>query len=131
MYSHVMLGATDIEASKKFYDATLGVLGAKPGLKNVMKGITRYMYFLDGMTFLITEPLDGNPASHGNGATLGFKAKDTETIDEWHAAGIENGGITCEDPPGVREGGGIKAYLGYLRDPSGNKICTMIHLKKS
>ena len=51
MYSHVMLGATDIEASRKFYDATLGVLGAKPGLKNVMKGITRYMYFLDGMTF--------------------------------------------------------------------------------
>jgi catechol 2,3-dioxygenase-like lactoylglutathione lyase family enzyme len=131
MYSHVMLGATDIEASKKFYDATLGLLGAKPGLKNVMKGITRYMYFLDGMTFLITEPLDGNPASHGNGVTLGFKARDTKTIDEWHATGIENGGVTCEDPPGIREGGGIKAYLGYLRDPSGNKICTMIHLKKS
>ena len=56
---------------------------------------------------------------------------DTETIDEWNATGIENGGVTCEDPPGVREGGGIKAYLGYLRDPSGNKICTMIHLKKS
>ncbi len=129
MYSHVMLGATDIEASREFYDATLGVLGAKPGLKHVMKGVTRYMYFLDGMTFLISEPLDGNPASHGNGATLGFKAKDTETIDAWHEAGIENGGVTCEDPPGVREGGGIKAYLGYLRDPSGNKICTMIHLK--
>ena len=129
MYSHVMLGATDIEASKEFYDATLGVLGAKPGLKHVMKGVTRYMYFLDRMTFLISEPLDGNPASHGNGATLGFKAKDTETIDAWHSVGIENGGVTCEDPPGVREGGGIKAYLGYLRDPSGNKICTMIHLK--
>ena len=41
---------------------------------------------------------------------------------------IENGGVICEDPP-VREGGGIKAYLGYLRDPSDNKICTMIHLK--
>ena len=41
------------------------------------------------MTFLISESLDGNPVSHGNGATLGFKAKDTETIDAWHAAGLK------------------------------------------
>ena len=87
------------------------------------------MYFLDGSTFMITEPLDGNDASHGNGATIGFKAADTETCDAWHKAGEENGGVACEDPPGVREAGGIKAYLAYLKDPSGNKICTMINLK--
>jgi catechol 2,3-dioxygenase-like lactoylglutathione lyase family enzyme len=85
--------------------------------------------FLDGGTFMITEPLDGNVATHGNGATIGFKAPDTETCDEWHKAGEANGGITCEDPPGVREAGGMKAYLAYLKDPSGNKICTMINLK--
>ena len=31
MFSHVMLGATDIEKSKIFYDETLGVLRARPG----------------------------------------------------------------------------------------------------
>ena len=30
MFSHVMLGANDIEESKAFYDATLSVLGARP-----------------------------------------------------------------------------------------------------
>ncbi len=130
MFNHVMLGATDIEASKKFYDATLGVLGAKPGYKHIGHGgVVRYMYFLDGGTFLISEPLDGNSASHGNGATIGFKAKDTQTIDEWHKIGEENGGVTCEDPPGVRDGGVMQAYLGYLKDPSGNKICTMHNIK--
>ena len=76
MFNHIMLGATDIEASKKFYDATLGVLGAKPGYQHIgHNGVVRYMYFLDGGTFMITEPLDGNNASHGNGATIGFKAQ--------------------------------------------------------
>ena len=65
----------------------------------------------------------------GDGATIGFKAKDTATIDEWHKIGEDNGGVTCEDPPGVRDGGGMQAYLGYLKDPSGNKICTMHNIK--
>jgi len=48
-----------------------------------------------------------------------------EDVDAWHAAGIANGGKTCEDPPGVREGAGGKMYLAYLRDPDGNKICAL------
>ena len=31
MFSHVMLGCSDRERSKKFYDATLGALGHRPG----------------------------------------------------------------------------------------------------
>ena len=31
MYSHIMVGANDIEESKKFYDSTFAVLGAEPG----------------------------------------------------------------------------------------------------
>jgi catechol 2,3-dioxygenase-like lactoylglutathione lyase family enzyme len=46
MFNHIMVGATDIEASKKFYDATLGVLGAKPGYQHIgHNGVVRYMYF--------------------------------------------------------------------------------------
>ena len=75
--------------------------------------------------FSISKPINDEPASHGNGSTIGFVAADPATADKWHAAGIANGGTTCEDLPGVREGGSGKMYLAYLRDPSGNKICAL------
>jgi catechol 2,3-dioxygenase-like lactoylglutathione lyase family enzyme len=125
MFSHIMLGANDMEASKAFYDATLGALGHKPG--NVdEKG--RCFYFADGGIFALTTPIDGQPACNGNGSTIGFAAKTPEDADAWHAAGLANGGSACEDPPGVREGGGMRLYLAYLRDPAGNKICAMHRL---
>ena len=31
MFSHIMVGANDISASKKFYDAIMGALGVPPG----------------------------------------------------------------------------------------------------
>jgi catechol 2,3-dioxygenase-like lactoylglutathione lyase family enzyme len=46
-------------------------------------------------------------------------------VDAFHAAGVANGGTTCEDPPGFREGGAVKLYLAYLRDPDGNKLCAL------
>ena len=80
MFSHIMVGANDIEASKIFYDAILGVLGAKPGLLSEnLTGQKRYMYFLEGSTFLISEPIDGNPSTHGNGSTVGFNVPDEAT----------------------------------------------------
>ncbi|MEM7100915.1 MAG: VOC family protein [Pseudomonadota bacterium] len=120
MFSHIMLGADDIDASKKFYDATLGALGHAPGN---MDDKGRCFYFTESGVFAITPPIDGSPASGGNGSTIGFIAQTPEQADAWHAAGVENGGTTCEDPPGVREGSGL--YLAYLRDPSGNKICAL------
>jgi catechol 2,3-dioxygenase-like lactoylglutathione lyase family enzyme len=57
-----------------------------------------------------------------NGGTVGFACSSPEQADAWHAAGVANGGTTCEDPPGVREGGMGKLYLAYLRDPDGNKL---------
>ena len=104
MFSHVMVGANDIEASKKFYDEVLGVLGCEPGVLSVNPtGHKRYMYFVDGIMFLISEPIDDQDASHGNGSTIGFSANDPEMADAWHEAGINSGGTTCEDPPGPRE----------------------------
>ena len=70
MYSHIMVGANDIEESKKFYDSTFAVLGAEPGVLSVNPtGHKRYMYFLDGNVFLISEPIDDQVATHGNGST--------------------------------------------------------------
>jgi catechol 2,3-dioxygenase-like lactoylglutathione lyase family enzyme len=86
------------------------------------------MYFLDGGTFLISEPIDGNASTHGNGSTIGFNVPDEATGDIWHQTGLENGGTDCEYPPGTREGMGVKMYLAYLNDPSGNKICVLKRL---
>jgi len=122
MFSHIMIGADDVVASKKFYDAIMDVLGHKPGVIDE-KG--RCFYFEKTGVFSLSKPIDGEPASGGNGSTIGFAADSPAVIDAWHAAGLAAGGAAIEDPPGVREGGDMKMYLAYLRDPSGNKICAL------
>ena len=122
MFSHVMLGADDIEASKKFYDACFKALGGREGSIDP-KG--RVFYRHNGGIFMLSKPIDGNPASCANGSTIGFAADSPEMADAWHKAGSENGGTQIEDPPGIREGAGMKLYLAYLRDPAGNKVCAM------
>ena len=95
MFSHVMVGVNDLEASKKFYDALLGTLDIGPGFANK----SRYFYRSPAGSFCITTPINGESANHGNGGT------------------------TCEDPPGWRDGPGGKLYLVYVRDRDGNKLC--------
>jgi catechol 2,3-dioxygenase-like lactoylglutathione lyase family enzyme len=120
MFSHVMVGANDMEASKAFYDATFAAIGVKPGFYDD-KG--RAIYLHDGALFMVTTPIDGAPACHANGGTIGLKMTSPGQADDWHAAGVAAGGAACEDPPGVREGAFGKLYLAYLRDPAGNKLC--------
>ena len=122
MFSHVMVGANDVAESKRFYDAILGALGYEPG---VMDDRGRCFYFTATGVFAITSPINGEAACHGNGSTVGFAASSPEQADAWHAAGVANGGTSCEDAPGVREGGLGQMYLAYLRDPSGNKVCVL------
>ena len=127
MFSHVMLGADDVAASKRFYDAALGALGVPPG---EVDELGRAVYSHDGGRFVIRTPLNGEDASGANGGTLGFQAASTEAVDAWHAAGLANGGTAIEDPPGPRNAtGGRVLYLAYLRDPGGNKICALHRLK--
>jgi catechol 2,3-dioxygenase-like lactoylglutathione lyase family enzyme len=126
MFSHLMLGANDLEASRQFYDALLETLGIGPGLANNQ----RYFYRSPTGTFAITTPLNGQAATHGNGGTFGFLAQSEAQVDAFHAAGVANGGTTCEDPPGYREGPAGKLYLAYLRDPTGNKICALYRVPK-
>ena len=122
MFSHVMVGANDVNASKTFYDAILGALGIPPG-KLDAKG--RVFYMTKTGIFAITKPINGEPACHGNGSTIGFAVDSPEQGDAWHAAGVANGGTDCEDSPGLREGAMGKLYLAYLRDPAGNKLCAL------
>ena len=126
MFTHVFLGAKDIEASRQFYDAALGALGHAPG----SGGGTRYVYRTPTGTFGINTPIKGEPATFGNGSTLGFAAKSEAEVDAFHAAGVANGGVTCEDPPGPRTNPAFSYYIAYLRDPAGNKICAMCRTVK-
>ena len=126
MFSHIMVGVNDLEVSKKFYDALLGTLGMAPGVANN----NRYFYRSRTGSFGITTPINGEPATHGNGSTIGFNMESPEQADAFYAAGIANGGTPCEDHPGWREGSVGKLYLAYVRDPAGNKICALFRPAK-
>ena len=122
MFSHIMVGANDVGASKTFYDATMGALDVKPGHIDD-KG--RVFYRTKTGIFGLTKPINGAPATAANGSTIGFACTTPEQVQAWHVAGLAHGGTACEDPPGWREMGQVKLFLAYLRDPAGNKICAM------
>ena len=118
MFSHIMVGSNDVDRSKRFYDTLFEADGMRDD-----KG--RLAYRKGGVVFMVTSPMDGQPAHHANGGTIGFNFDSPEEVDAWHQRGMEAGGSLCEgcDPPGYRQGGFGKLYLAYLRDPDGNKLC--------
>jgi catechol 2,3-dioxygenase-like lactoylglutathione lyase family enzyme len=122
MYSHVFVGSNDLDRSKKFYDALFGAIGGKPGFMDP-KG--RLIYVHNGGMFMVTKPINGEPATAANGGTIGFAMANPAEADAWHAAGVANGGTSIEDAPGVRKGDLADLYLAYLRDPDGNKLCAL------
>ncbi|MET0372356.1 MAG: VOC family protein [Sphingobium sp.] len=122
MFSHIMVGANDIDASKNFYDALFQAVGGKAGRADP-KG--RVIYMHNGALFMLSKPINGEPACYANGGTIGFAMASPAEADAWHAAGVAAGGKTCEDPPGVRESAAGPLYLAYLRDPAGNKLCAL------
>jgi catechol 2,3-dioxygenase-like lactoylglutathione lyase family enzyme len=121
MFSHIMIGTNNLDRAKTFYDALLCALDIPPARADGH----RIFYMTPTGVFAVTTPIDGEPATHANGGTIGFAAKSAEQADAWHAAGLAAGGTTCEEPPGVREGSVGKMYLAYLRDPDGNKLCAL------
>lgn len=119
MFNHVMVGSNDMDRSKRFYDALFAALGARPGMQNEK----HLLYLHKGGVFMVGRPLDGQPATHANGGTIGFAADSPEQLQAWHDAGVAAGGMSVEDPPGPRDGMYGKQHLAYLRDPDGNKLC--------
>ena len=122
MFSHVMVGSNDIDRSQRFYDAVFGAIGGRAGRRDDKN---RLMYLHKGGIFMVTPPINGEPATHANGGTIGFATEDAAQTDAWHAAGLAAGGEAIEDAPGMRENAFGKLYLAYLRDPDGNKLCAM------
>ena len=127
MFSHMMVGTNNLDRAKSFYDALLGTLGVPAGV------VDRHRIFwrTPSGVFSASLPIDGQPATLGNGSTIGFACQSAEQADAWHAAGLAHGGTTCEEPPGVREGAVGKLYLAYLRDPDGNKLCGLYRMPRA
>ena len=118
MYTHICVGAKDLDESQKFYDATFSPLGIQSAGKFSENGC---MYSTDAGAFLVLKPINGVEATHANGGTIGFAASDAAAVDAAYAAGIANGG-TDEGEPGKRPNAPGNAYGAYLRDPVGNKL---------
>ncbi|SEL80286.1 Catechol 2,3-dioxygenase [Pseudoxanthomonas sp. GM95] len=126
MFNHIMVGANDIERANAFYDAVLATLGVGAPLRNVAgTGHVRLFYRHDGNTFCVSQPINGEPASSANGGTVGFKCSSPEQALAFHDAAIAAGGTSIENAPGWRESSLGRAYIAYVRDPDGNKLCAL------
>ena len=71
MFSHIMIGTNDLEKAKAFYDALLGTLGVKPARVDGH----RIFYRTKTGVFSVSKPINGEPATHANGGTIGFAAE--------------------------------------------------------
>jgi len=117
MIGYVTLGSNDIQRSAQFYDALLGVIGAK----RWMESETFVTWTVKpGMPSLgIIKPFDGKPASVGNGVMVALAVEKPEQVDALYKKAMELGGQD-EGAPGPRGTSGF--YAAYFRDLDGNKL---------
>ena len=116
-----MIGTNDLEKAKAFYDTLLGTLGVAPATIDRH----RIFYRTKSGVFSVSKPINGEPATPANGGTIGFACNSPQQADAWYAAGLANGGIPCEEPPGLREIPTGEFYVAYLRDLDGHKLCAL------
>ena len=127
MFSHVMLGTNNLSESITFYDQVMPVLGyTRQDTGDTYAGYGKKDDIGTGVNCLwIGNPLDGQPATPGNGVNIALLSNTRKQVDEFHALALENGGQD-EGAPGLRD---IHPnfYAAYVRDPSGNKLVVVCH----
>ena len=124
MIAYVTVGADDIARAKQFYSAFLLVLDYE--LKEGPEGLSYALPVPASQCpvlpdFYVKPTFDGGPATAGNGAMVAFEARNQMQVRDLHSAALAAGGFD-EGPPGFRDSYGPHFYVGYLRDPQGNKI---------
>ncbi|MGQ0698335.1 MAG: VOC family protein [Panacagrimonas sp.] len=116
MIAYVTLGTQDLARAGRFYDALLGELGAKRFMDN--ERIVVWAAAPDAPMLSVCKPFDGGAATVGNGVMVALAAADKAGVDRLHRKALELG-ATDEGAPGPR---GPGFYIGYFRDPDGNKL---------
>lgn len=124
MIAYVTVGADDMTRAKRFYCAVLPALGYE--LEERPDGLSytpseQADRLAAAPDFYVKRAFDGRPASAGNGAMVAFQARSQKQVRDLHAAALAAGG-SDEGAPGFRDSYGPRFYVGYLRDPQGNKI---------
>jgi catechol 2,3-dioxygenase-like lactoylglutathione lyase family enzyme len=123
MIAYVTVGADDIALAKRFYSAFLPALNY--ALEETIEGLSYTLPATPGQTalpdFYVKPTFNGQPASAGNGAMTAFEAYNQQQVRDLHGAALAAGGAN-EGAPGFRDIYGPQFYVGYLRDPQGNKI---------
>ena len=124
MIAYVTVGVDDIERAERFYSAFLPALGY--ALERYQGDLSYTLPVEPGKVpvqpdFYVKSPFNGQPASAGNGSMVAFEARSQQQVRDLHAAALAAGG-TDEGQPGFRDAYGANFYVGYLRDPQGNKI---------
>jgi len=129
VFSHLTIGSSDMDRSVRFYDAVLAPVGLVR-LKSFRSasGYGPKDFAGINLPFWILRPHDRKAASAGNGVTVAFTVPSRAAVDAFHGAALANGG-TDDGPPGLRTHYHPDYYGAYVRDPEGNKICAVCHVK--
>ncbi len=124
MIAYVTVGADDMDRAKRFYSAFMAALGYR--LEEGSEGLSYTLPKESALhpelpDFYVKPTFDGRPASAGNGAMVAFEARNQKQVRDLHASALSAGG-SDEGQPGFRDAYGPNFYVGYLRDPQGNKL---------
>ena len=100
MLFHTMVGSNDIDRSKRFYDTVLGALGVAEASLNVAdSGHTRLIYRgEDGTAFIVTQPINDEPATVSNGSTVAFQCNSPEQVKRFHDVAVAAGAKIVRAP---------------------------------
>lgn len=128
MFSHIVLGTNDLGAAISFYDRVMATLGfARHDTGDTYAGYGKAADIGSGQNCLwINMPLDGKPATSGNGTNIALLAEDRQSVNAFHAAAIEHGGED-EGAPGLRGEVHPHFYAAYCRDLDGHKLVVVCH----
>lgn len=121
IFTHITVGTNDLARAGAFYDQVLEPFG----LKRLMQTERAIAWGADAPQFMVLLPRNGEPATVGNGLTVGFVAPTRAAINEFHRRALALGGQD-EGAPGPRPFS-PHAYAAYVRDLDGHKICASKH----
>jgi catechol 2,3-dioxygenase-like lactoylglutathione lyase family enzyme len=113
----VKLPVRDLARSRAFYERALKPLGVKVVQSSQGPGFT----IDDREDFWITEEETAAGSVH-----IAFAAPDCETVDAFHAAAVEAGGVD-NGRPGLRPHYHSGYYAAFVLDPDGNNVEAVSH----